>query len=231
MTSRAAVILDEDLHIPAGISSLDRFRHWSRSEHFPDRGRIDYLNGTLEVDLSPEDIYTHGVVKSAIASRLHGLVTEAGRGNVLIDSTRIVCPEAGLSAEPDIVVVLWQSLKDGRIREVPAARGGEGRFIELEGAPDLVVEIVSDRSVHKDRERLPRLYAAAGVPELWTADARGEDMLFEIQVLTPEGYVRRPADPEGWAESPLLGRSCRLLRRKTELSRWGYELQVSHISI
>ncbi len=37
-----------------------------------------------------------------------------------------------------------------------------GRYVELEGAPDLVVEIVSDSSVAKDTQRLPPRYAAAG---------------------------------------------------------------------
>lgn len=48
MSSRAAVILAEDVLIPPGISSLDRFRQWSSGDEFPERGRIDYLGGTLE---------------------------------------------------------------------------------------------------------------------------------------------------------------------------------------
>jgi Uma2 family endonuclease len=33
-------------------------------------------------------------------------------------------------------------------------------------APDLIVEIVSDSSTRKDEERLPPLYARAGIHEL-----------------------------------------------------------------
>jgi Uma2 family endonuclease len=226
MSSRAAVILEEDVLIPAGVSSLSRFRRWSRSDQFPERGRIDYLGGTLEVDLSPEDLYTHGAVKTALAAKLFARIEEAGRGSVFVDRTRVVSSAAGLSVEPDVVVVLWQSLREGRVREVPAAGAGEGRFVELEGAPDLVVEIVSDRSQRKDRDRLPRLYAAAGVPELWTADARGRDLTFEIQVLTANGYRREEADDAGWLPSPLLHARCRLSRQKTELARWSYRLEI-----
>jgi Uma2 family endonuclease len=224
---RAAVVLDEDFQIPAEVFALGRFRQWSQGNRFPEQGRIDYLDGLVEVDLSPEDLYTHGVVKTAVAAELHPRIVKTGRGNVFVDRTRIVSPSAGLSAEPDVVVVLWQSLRDGRVREVPAAGGQEGRFIELEGAPDLIVEIVSDRSVRKDRERLPRLYAAAGVPELWTVDARGERLQFEIRVLGQGEYEVQPVDAEGWAHSPLLGLPCRLVRRRTELSRWAYELDLA----
>jgi hypothetical protein len=47
-----------------------------------------------------------------------------------------------------------------------------GGFIEVEGAADLVVEILSDSSVGKDTRRLPEAYAKAGVGELWLVDAR-----------------------------------------------------------
>lgn len=230
MSTRAALILDEDLRIPAEVYTLASFRRWSQGGEFPSRGRIDYLDGEVEVDLSPEDLYTHGIVKTAIAGELFTLVSKAGRGNVFIDSTRIVSPAAGLSVEPDIAVVLWESLTGGRVREVPAAGKGEGRYVEIEGAPDLIVEIVSDSSVRKDRDRLPGFYARAGVPELWTVDARHEDLSFEIRRLgskAPDVYEALPADGDGWTASPLLGRRCRLYRSRGPLSRWVYELQVA----
>jgi Uma2 family endonuclease len=223
--ANTAVVLDEDIRIPAAAHALAAFRAWSRSEEFPERGRIDYVEGDLEVDLSPEDLYTHGVVKAAIATELYALVTKAGLGNVFIDRTRVVAPAAGLSVEPDVVVVLWDALRAGRVREVPAAGGTAGRYVELEGAPDLVVEIVSDRSAAKDLGRLPRLYARAGVPELWLADARGEALRFEIRALQGAAYAVQPADGEGWIASPLLGRSFRLTRRLGELSRWAYDFE------
>ena len=226
MTPSPAVIFEEELSIPAGVSDLDHFRRWTSDETFPQRGRIDYVSGTVEVDLSPEDLYTHGVVKTTLTARLYSLIVDSGRGSLFSDSTRVVSPAAGLSVEPDVVVVLWESLRQGRIREVPAAKAGEGRFIELEGAPDLVAEIVSDSSERKDRERLPRLYAAAGVSELWLTDCRGSDLAFEIQILSPAGYERQPVDAEGWRHSPLLGRQVRLVRRRNEFSRWVYDLET-----
>jgi Uma2 family endonuclease len=209
---------EEGVRIPAGAHALDEFRRWCQDDQFPERGRIDYLQGDVEVDMSPEDLLTHGTAKVAIAARLQRLVVEHGLGVVFIDRGRVVSPAAGLSVEPDVVVVLRESLAAGRVRLVPSARR-PGRYVELEGAPDLVVEVLSDSSVGKDRKRLPRLYAQAGVPELWLADARGETPGFEIWTLGQAGYTRvAPASPgpDAWTASPLLGRRFRLLQREMQ---------------
>jgi Uma2 family endonuclease len=221
-----AVIFEEDLIIPAGVPDLRLFRRWTRKGSFPERGRIDYVAGTVEVDWSPEDRYTHGVVKTAITARLYPLIVDTGRGSLFSDSTRVVSPAARLSVEPDVVAVLWESLRQGRVREIPGAKAEEGRFVELEGAPDLIVEIVSDSSERKDRERLPRLYAAAGVPEHWLVDCRHTELSFDIHLLGPTGYTRQPTDSEGWSHSALLDRRVRLSRRLYELSRWVYDLET-----
>jgi Uma2 family endonuclease len=207
------------VRIPAGVHDLDEFRRWSQGSEFPERGRIDYLQGDVEVDMSAEDLFTHGTPKAAIAARLHAMVVEDGRGTVFIDCTRVVSPAARLSVEPDVVLVFRESLAAGRVRTVPSSPPRAGRFVELEGAPDLVVEILSDSSVSKDRTRLPELYARAGVTELWLVDARGETAALEIRTLRPAGgYSRVPPvgdGPDAWTPSPLLG--CRFRLRRHEM--------------
>jgi Uma2 family endonuclease len=219
--SKPSVILpDDDVRIPAGVHALQDFRRWCQGREFPARGRIDYLQGDVEVDMSPEDLFTHGTPKAAIAARLHAMVLEGARpGTVFIDCTRVVSPAAGLSVEPDVVVVFRDSLAAGRVRPVPSSPRRPGRYVELEGAPDLLVEILSDSSVSKDRTRLPELYARAGVAELWIVDARGETPALEIRTLRPSGgYSRVPPDGDGadaWTPSPLLGCRFRLRRHET----------------
>jgi len=44
----------------------------------------------------------------------------------------------------------------------------------------MVVELVGDASVGKDRRRLPPAYFAAGVTEFWLIDARGPELEFVI---------------------------------------------------
>jgi Uma2 family endonuclease len=224
MARKHAAHTDETVRIPPEALTFEGFRKWSHSPEFPDRGRIDYLAGHVEADLSPEDLYTHGTLKVAISSGLHALV-EGRLGHVFSDSTRIASRFAGLSVEPDVVVVLWDSLRSGRLRHVPAAGKKPNRYVELEGAPDVVVEVVSDGSLRKDTERLPPLYARAGIPELWLADARGEEVWFQILTLEDGRYVPVEADAEGWIRSPRLGVSFRLVRYSTPVATWSYVLE------
>ena len=175
--------------------------------------------------MSPEDLQTHSLVKTEIAATLHLLVARQGLGEVYVDRARVSSPPADLSVEPDVVVVLWETLDSGRLRYIPAASGEPGRFIEMEGAPDVIVEILSDSSVRKDLTRLPPLYAAAGVPELWRVDARHERLRFEILALEPGGYRKIKPDQEGWTRSPRLGCRFRLARHQTRPERWSYRLE------
>lgn len=226
MSTQAAVIFEDDLLITAEVHHLEAFRRWAYSRDFPERGRIDYLAGEIEVAMSPEDLYTHGAVKTSLTTTLHRLVAEADRGTVFVDRTRVSSPRADLSAEPDVVVALDESFDQGRLREIPSAGGQPGRYIELEGAPDLVVEIVSDSSTGKDTRRLPPLYARAGIPELWLVDARGDKLSFKVQTLEDGSYLEIEPDAGGWRRSPVLGLTVRLSRKMTRRSRWRYLLET-----
>ena len=218
-TQPSVILQGDDVRIPAGVHVLEEFRRWCQGRQFPARGRIDYLQGDVEVDMSAEDLFTHGTPKAAIAARLYAMVVEGERGTVFIDCTRVVSPAARLSVEPDVVVVLRESLAAGRVRPVPSSPPRAGRYVELEGAPDLVVEVLSDSSVSKDRNRLPELYARAGVAELWLVDARGETPALEIRTLRPSGgFSLVPPDgdgPDAWTPSPLL--ACRFRLRRHEM--------------
>jgi hypothetical protein len=66
-----AILIEEQLRIPA-INSLVDFRQWLRADDFPEKGRIDYIDGQIEVNMSPEDVFLHGSVKTEIA---YGITT------------------------------------------------------------------------------------------------------------------------------------------------------------
>jgi Uma2 family endonuclease len=222
---RSDIPLEYGLHIPPAAHRLAGFRAWAQSEFFPETGRIDYVGGEIDVDMSPEDLQTHGTPKAALGAELFALIAKRGRGYVFVDRTRVTSASAELSAEPDLVVVLFSSLDAGRVRQVPAARLEAGRFVELEGAPDLVVEIVSDSSEQKDTELLPAQYARAGVPEFWLLDARGGMVRFDLHRLAGGVYRKVPADAAGWVESAVLGIQCRIKRKPAPHSGWLYVLQ------
>jgi len=146
------IALEPDgIEIPREVADLGSFRAWTRSDDFPERGRIDWIGGRLEVDMSPEDLFTHGTPRSAIAARLVDLIQEPEKGFVFIDRARFVCPEADLSVEPDVLVLLVETLESGKARLLPKASRRAGRFVEIEGSADLVVECVSDCSAAKER--------------------------------------------------------------------------------
>jgi hypothetical protein len=51
----SSVIFEERVEIPY-FHSLAEFRAWALSDDFPERGRIDYIDGRIEVDMSPENL-------------------------------------------------------------------------------------------------------------------------------------------------------------------------------
>jgi Uma2 family endonuclease len=222
MAREYAVIPDENWPIPPAAYTFEGFQRWVESDGFPETGRIDFLAGQVETEMSPEDLHTHSVVKTAIGLVLGALIYETGLGDVYLDSTRLTSKPAGLSVEPDLFVVLRETLEAGRASFVPSSRGRSSR---VEGSADLVVEIVSDSSVKKDTQRLPRLYARAGVPELWIVDCRWDAMHFEIRTLQDGHYVLQQAESEDWVRSPLLNRSVRLIRWPSPPFPWRYRLE------
>lgn len=225
MARQHAIIFEESFQIPVDALTFEGFRQWVHSPDFPETGRIDYLDGDIGVYRAPEDLHTHGIVKISIAAALHDLVTGSDVGEAFVSRTRVVSRFASLSVEPDIVVILWKSLQEGRVRYVPSSSEEPDRYIEMEGAPDLVVEVVSKSSQHKDTKRLPLLYARAGIPELWIADVRRGDIRFQIHTLADGAYVRVEPDADGWVHSPRLGLLFRLTRHATPVSSWYYQLE------
>lgn len=226
MARRHAIIAEENLRIPEDASTYDGFLRWSESDEFPETGRIDYLGGEIDVDMSPEDLYTHSAVKTAVALTLGSLIVESDIGDLFIDRAQIRSRFAQLAAEPDLVVALDSSMESGQVRPAPSLKRPD-RFPALEGAPDIVVEIVSDSSVKKDYHSRPPLYARAGIPELWLIDARHEDLRFAIHTLRDGEYVPVSPDAEGWTASPRLGHVFRLLRwRRPNLGTWRYKLEM-----
>jgi Uma2 family endonuclease len=173
------------------------------------------------VDVAPEDLETHGSPKSTIAGRLVVLLQETGHGRVYIDRARLTCPGSDLSVEPDIMVVQFETVEAGRARLVPRVSGEQRRFLEVEGAADLVVECVSDGSEKKDTVRLRDLYHRAGVREYWLGDARGPSVRLDVLLHRPAGYEHSPLSAEGFQRSEVLGADVRLVR---EGERSGFQL-------
>lgn len=198
----------ELIAIPIGIRSLDDFRAWTQSPSFPEAGRIDFLNGQILIDLSAEAFFEHGGPKVEIVRVLANIARNEDCGQVCTTTMRVVSPAADLSCEPDVFFLSDESWAAGRVKLMPESGPAQGT--EIEGGPDLVVEVVSDSSVIKDRERLPKAYYAAGVREYWLVDARREELQFEIFTRGATAFRRVRTDAAGFCRSTVLARKFRL---------------------
>jgi Uma2 family endonuclease len=224
LLAMASVIFADQLEIPFEVQDLAAFRRWALSDDFPERGRIDFIDGSIEVRMSPEDYLTHGLPKSEIARVLSSLVKQKKLGHILTDCTRISSPAADLSVEPDIVFISYTSLKSGLARLVPVASGEPGHYREVEGACDVAVEIVSSSSEVKDTKRLPVAYFKAGVREFWLVDARGKKLMFQIHRRGKSGFVPVKPDTRGYQVSSVFDQRFRLKRSTDEQGYPAFDL-------
>ncbi len=220
-----SIIFEEQIEVPLTMRSLDDFRQWALSDEFPETGRIDFIAGKIEVDMAPEEFFCHGGVKTEFARVLSHRVKRQRLGYLQIDRTRISCPQADLSVEPDIVFISYETLESGLARLVPKAGHHADRYIEVEGMADLVVEIVSDSSVKKDTRRLPAAYFQAGVREFWLVDARGEKPIFIIHQPGPKGFEPVSVDVDGFQPSAVFGCRYRLDAIRDKGGNWEFDLR------
>ncbi len=199
---------DESVHIPGWVIDLASFRKWYQSDDFPKQGRLGYLDGGIVVDLSMEQFFSHNQVRTEFGAVLHFLVKSDQLGRFVTDGMLLSNVEADFATEPDGAFLSHETLNSGQVRLLEGSRGGA---IELEGTPDMVLEIVSDSSVRKDTVALKAAYAEAGIREYWLVDARGEKPSFDIFSRSAKGYVagRKQA---GWLKSAVFGKSFRLVQ-------------------
>jgi Uma2 family endonuclease len=221
------VILQDDINgevqIPDGITNIQAFRRWATSDDFPRRGRFSFLCGTLYVDMSMEQLFTHNQLKANISYILYQLVSNLALGYIFTDGTLLSNPKASLSTEPDCTFVSYDAVRSKRVR---FTKGQESGFVELVGSPEMTLEVVSDSSVRKDCEILRELYWKAKIPEYWLVDARKKEVHFELLCWTTAGYKPAGRQPGGWLASPVFGRSFRLKQKIDPLGNPEYSLEV-----
>jgi len=220
---RGTLTLDE-LEIPLDIDQLESFRAWVRTLD-EDAPRVHFSRGRVWIDVSPQEYFRHLRLAGQLNMRLAALAEELDLGEYWLDGGWLTNQEVGLSTEPDGFLVLWQTLESGEARYVP--RSAEKGPIELVGRGDMVLEVVSDRSVKKDTVELKRDYAAAGFKEYWLIDGRREPLSFRLLVLQPDGtYADVEPDPEGYLASPVWGRRFRIGRAINRAGHPTYRLDV-----
>jgi Uma2 family endonuclease len=220
------VILDTGvLQIPDDVVDLASFRSWVHSPAVPEKARVSFLRGDVVVDMTKEQLFSHNQVKQKFNLVVGGLIETAALGRYFPDGVLVSNVEANLSSQPDGVFVSRDSFLTGRVTLIEGAKKG---FVELEGSPELVIEVVSDSSTHKDAVVLRDLYWRASIPEYWLVDARKNRLLFEILQNTKKGF-KAALSENGWQSSAVLAKSVRLTRRTDSLGHPEFILDVKNL--
>jgi Uma2 family endonuclease len=208
--------------VPSWVVDLESFRRWADADDFPDDGRAWYLKGEVWIDMSKEQIFTHLAVKREFFYVLTGLVKAENLGLFLPDGLLLSNAEADISGKPDATFVSTASIQTERVQLI---EGWDGGFVEMEGSPDMVLEVVSASSVHKDTVVLRQAYWQAGIREYWLVDARQEPVRFDIFRRTAKGYTST-SKRDGWLKSAVFGKSFLLTQRLNALGHPEYTLAV-----
>ena len=137
----------------------------------PDEPRCELLYGRLP--LMPAPTVRHQLVAMAIARVLEDFARQRG-GYAVISPVDVMLADHSI-VQPDVIYV---SPKRARIVQE-----------RVEGAPDLVVEILSPGTARRDLGDKLRLYAESGVAEYWIVDVNGETFTFLEN--TPTGFSVR----------------------------------------
>ena len=166
---------------------------------------IEWVEGEVLVYMPP--IYKHQDLSLFLSELLHAFVRFFNLGILCYAPFEVKLWPEGPSREPDIFFVATQNLA-----KLTSSR--------LEGAPDLIIEIISPGSVTEDRVHKFTQYEQAGVKEYWLIDPRpyqvqadfyvlGEDQRYQAASLEEDGRYRSTVLPDFWLklawlwESPL----------------------------
>jgi len=129
---------------------------WEDVLRMPDDGnRYEFIGGRLYV--TPAPVTRHQRISKRLQVDLMRVLEDAGHGEVFHAPFLVEFPGTLDRVQPDILFV-----SDER-REII----GEKQVL---GAPDLVVEILSPSTAHRDRGIKLDLYARRGVRQYWIVD-------------------------------------------------------------
>jgi Uma2 family endonuclease len=208
--------------VPGWVTDIDSFRRWTDRADCPNEYRLGWLKGEVWIDMSKEQVFSHILVKTQVTVVVGSLVTAGKLGLYLSDGLLLSNFAADISGNPDGTFLSYETLRSDRVRLIEGKRGG---FTEIQGSPDMVLEVVSDSSVQKDYELLRQAYWEAGIREYWLIDARKAPVKFQLLRHGSRGYVA-VRKQDGWVKSPVFGKSFRLTQTRNDLGHPEFTLAV-----
>lgn len=154
--------------------------------HLPDDGKTYQIIGG-KLFRMPAPVPDHQRISRKLERILDEYVMEKGLGEVFYAPCDVVLSEEDV-VQPDIFFIS---------KEREYIIGDKN----IQGAPDLVIEIVSPRSEYLDRKVKVELYGKYGVKEYWLVDTDRKEV--EVLILIEEGYKSMGAFSKSFY-SPLL---------------------------
>ncbi len=219
----SVTMVDErtQVNVPSWVVDLASFRSWVESNDVPEKLHVWYLKGEVWNDLSKQQLFSHLALKNAFNMVLGVLVQTSETGLYMPDGMFLANITADIGGNPDATFISNAAL-DSRVRLIDGKKGG---YVEVEGSPDMVLEVVSDSSVRKDDVVLRQAYWEGGIREYWLVDARKEPLRFDILRHTAQGYkpTRRQ---DGWMKSAVFSKSFRLTHQLNKRGLPEFRLEV-----
>ena len=165
--------------------SYEEFLEWTGEDI-----HAEWVDGEVTVFMTAKKV--HQRLTLFLATLLEWYVRQHGGGVVVTAPFEMRLRNGRSAREPDLLLVL----------DSHADRLSEDR---LEGPADLVVEIISDDSTHRDRVQKYEEYEAAGIPEYWLLDPRpGRQQATFFQLSAAGTYAAAALDEEGRYHSTVL---------------------------
>ena len=156
----------------------------------PGDERYELLDGDLIMVPAPN--LKHQTVQLQLARRLAGFVQEQKSGKMFIAPCDVVLSDTNV-VQPDLLFI---SQERGHLLS-----GGEN----VQGAPDLVIEILSPSTADKDRGVKHELYGRHGVTEYWLVDPIAETVSIHRQQAGKLAATRTFGRKETLRSSLLAG--------------------------
>ncbi len=151
---------------------------------------VEWVDGEVISCMPP--ISKHQELSRFLSSLLDFFVQFFNLGIVLYAPLEVKLWPDGPSREPDILFVAHDNL----------AKLTAERF---EGAPDLIIEIISPGSVSEDRVRKFTQYEQAGVQEYWIIDPRPHQQQVDFYILGLDNlYHSAPIGDDGRYQSTVI---------------------------
>lgn len=128
---------------------------WTYSDYYKldDDKRYEVLEG--ELIMTPAPLYIHQKIQSKLGFILQNYVNEKNIGEILFSPLDVVLSKTNV-LQPDIIYISNDN------RKIIQKRG-------LFGPPDMVVEIISPSTTHRDLQVKKTIYEKFNINEFWVA--------------------------------------------------------------